>query len=107
MQLGLEQQISDDEQEEEEVNESKFVYETEEDEIIDEYDVEYLEHIAQVEAEKADPGVEILEGEDGYEEYINKKGRVSGSNHYDQLKQEDEIIGRGNIASALKAVAPQ
>ncbi len=56
-----------------------MVYETAEDDIVDEYSKEYLDHIADLEAEKADPLSEPME--------LRESIRVSGP--YSELKQEE------------------
>ena len=44
--IDLEKQISEDEEEEEEEEKTEFIYETEEDQLIDENDEAYLEAMA-------------------------------------------------------------
>jgi hypothetical protein len=93
--LQLERQISEDEEEEEEQG-SVYEYETEEDDVIDEYDKEYIEYLANVEAERADP----FGGEgsaNGTVHPPSRHSRIAGQNQYDQLKQEDEILGAPGI----------
>lgn len=93
IQLGLDREISDEEEEEiEEEEETQYIYETEEDILIDEFDKDYIEHLDLAEAARADPFVE----EGGEPSGVGKGGRVAGHNHYDQLKQEDEILGNGS-----------
>lgn len=90
--LGLERVISDEDEDAEDEGEdqtSHFLYETEEDVIIDELDKQYLEHLEQAAAESADP----LEGD---EAPATGKTRLTGQNQYDQLKQEDEILSGGD-----------
>jgi hypothetical protein len=83
--LGLEREISDEEEEEEEV--SVYEYETELDDLIDEYDKDYLEFLENEEAVRADPADDDPPPSD--------KSRVTGYRKYDQLRQEDEILGGG------------
>ncbi len=89
MAIGLERDISDEEEENEEedsaVEASQFMYETEEDIVIDEFDKQFLEHLEMAAAESADPF-------EGGEAPGTGKTRVTGHNQYDQLKQEDEIL---------------
>ena len=56
MKLGLEREISEDEEEEVAKQESIYLYETEEDLVIEDEDSGYLEHLEMEEAERADPG---------------------------------------------------
>lgn len=93
MQLGLEREISDEEEEEEEdENQYEYVYETEEIEEIDEQ-------------EQMNPVLDDF-ADDGKEEdpdllfqlaaapHPNDRSRgPNGSRNYDQLRQEDEILG--------------
>ena len=55
MQLGLEREISDEEEDEDAEEVSQFMYETEEDNVIDELDKQYIEHLQMAAAESADP----------------------------------------------------
>ena len=86
MELGLDREISDEEEEE---TEEKFhmIYQTEEEWEIDELDEQYLEQQALLEAELADP---LQEADDEVEE--GNVSRIADSKVYDQLKQEDEIL---------------
>ena len=57
MALGLERDISDvsDEDPDDALGNSVYTYETEEDEVIEDEDADYLEHLDEEEAKRADP----------------------------------------------------
>lgn len=83
----MEREISDEEEEEEQ-EEFFYEYQTDEDEIIDEYDKDYINYQEKMEAAAADPY-----GDSNIDVAPIKQG---AGKQFDQLIQEDEILSGEN-----------